>query len=123
MAENIKKWKLEPMEIGIYLPIVGSSSGPFPLNIPKLMPDIPRGIPKVNSPVGLSDGCFCNSSQCKPVVSKTIVFQNFYTVPLHDNRGFKAPLFRSGAVMQVDFENGDVYQAKVNNKVDNSVSF
>lgn len=121
MAENINKWKLEPMEIGIYLPIVGSSGGPFQLNIPKIMPDIPRGIPKVYPPVGLSDGFLCNSSQCKPVVSKTCVYQNFITIPLYDNRDFKKPLFRKGAVMQVDFENGDMYQSHVNNKVDNSV--
>ena len=122
MAENIKKWKLESREIGIFLPIIGSSSGELQLNIPKLMPDIPRGLPKVYPPSGLSDGFLCNSSQCKPRVSNTYTTQNFISVPLYDNREFKNSSFRKGAIVQVDFENDDMYQAHVNNKVDNSTN-
>lgn len=118
MAENIKQWKLEKKEIAIILPKSCGANGDLQVNIPKLMPLISRGKPKVSPPFGLSAGCLCNSGDCKPTVSSQICSQNFITVPHCPNRDFQNGTFYEGDKLYVEFENDDIYQMHTDNSMD-----
>lgn len=90
---------------------VSNSPGSLRCNMPKLMPNIGIGIPKVVI-TSLSDGCFCNSSECKPQVSKVIQTQNFITVNAYGNREVtyksKPPVVNRGDYWTVEVVGGNL---------------
>lgn len=55
------------------------------MNIPKLMPMIPRSKPLTFSE-GLSKGIYCNDDKCKVEPPETITCQNYLTIDRHINQ-------------------------------------
>lgn len=117
---NTEKWEVKYQELAWTAPPSCSTSSPLLLYIPKLMPMIGFGAPKI-TPRGLSDGCYCNAEECKPSVSKTISVQNYCTVPIYDNNEFICSIFYQGARIKVDFFNGSVDEIYATNRIDESV--
>jgi hypothetical protein len=54
------------------------------LNVPKIMPNIPRGEPKM-TPVSIPQGILANDGACKPSISAVKSQQNFLYVPRSEN--------------------------------------
>lgn len=118
---NNKKWKVDNTEIGFYIipPWGSSSANPLKLHIPKIMPLIPRGKPKVTVS-SLNKSCYLNEKSCAPSVPTTVRTQNYISVKQRDNRHFIKPLLRSGSKVYVDIENGNIDTMYISTKVDNS---
>lgn len=117
---NTETWKVKSQELAKTTPSSCSTSSPLRLHIPKLMPMIPFGTPKVTN-ASVSDGCFCNDKACKPSISKSIGTQNYVTVPIYDNNDFICSIFYQGARIKVDFFNGSVDEIYATNRIDESV--
>jgi len=117
---NTEKWEVKSQELARTSPPQCSTSSPLRLHIPKLMPLIGFGAPKVST-ASVSDGCFCNDKACKPSVASTIGTQNYVTVPIYDNNEFQCPIFYQGARVKVDFFNGSVDEIYATNRIDESV--
>lgn len=121
MSSNIKKWKLEDQEIAFYAPKHGSSSdSPLKVYIPKLCPMISSGIPKDNPPSILSTSCYANASECKPIVSSKIKTKNYLEIEMMPNQKFKNDHFWQGDKMVVEIRNGNIYDMRITNKIDES---
>jgi hypothetical protein len=60
----------------------------FLINIPKLMPLIPRAKPATTNIV-IDNNIFVNASDCKPTTSSTITTQNYLTLPRFWNTDFR----------------------------------
>ena len=120
---NIKKWELETYEMAAgYEPVLMGhypTGRPLKLHIPKIMPHISAGTPRI-IPSSLSSGCYANDSSCKPHVPSTVSTQNYITVPFRANRRLSLPWLRIGAPVQVEIANKDVDDIFVSTKVDNS---
>lgn len=118
---NIENWSLGDTEIAKYAPNAGSSNAPsLLLYIPKLMPKIAFGVPKV-TPVPLNKAILINDDACKPAISATISSQNYKTVPRANNRKFARVNFTHGAEIQVSCTEGDPDTLTISTKVDNSI--
>lgn len=117
---NLTEWSLGNYEVGFTItPPYTSSSGPQVLYIPKLMPLITQGKPKVTQAT-LSDSCYINDKPCKPTVAKKISVQNYITVPPQDNRSFSLPVFYPGSRIFVEVRNCNPDKLYVSTKEDNS---
>lgn len=60
----------------------------FYINVPKIMPHINRGKPKV-TPVGIPKGIFINDGACKPQASSVQSQQNYLLIPRFENKDFE----------------------------------
>ena len=117
---NTEKWKVKSQELAKTAPPVCSTSSPLRLYIPKIMPMIGFGAPRITNSY-VSDSCFCNDKACKPSISSNISTQNYVTVPIYDNNEFVCSLFYQGAKIKVDFFNGSVDEIYATNRIDESV--
>lgn len=118
--ENLEEWSLGEFEIAKYsLPIGDPNATTSSLYIPKLMPLISFGSPKV-TPKSLNKSCFVNDDSCKPTPASTINTQNYKTVPKPTNRRFFRVNYTQGEIMQVEIKNGNPDDMYISTKVDNS---
>lgn len=61
----------------------------LPLYVPKLMPKINNGEPKISKLVTKGSRVFKNSSSCKPTVGRILQKQNYITPKLSNNKSWK----------------------------------
>lgn len=119
-SNNLKNWSMGEFEIAKYSPISGDSNASnLQLYIPKLMPLISFGKPKV-TPIPLDKSILENDDSCKPSVNSMIKTQNYRTVPRTNNRKFARIQFLQGAEIQIEVKDGDPDNLYVSTKIDNS---
>ena len=119
MPNNIEKWKIEQYEMGFYAPRHSYTSSPLRLQIPKLIPML-SGIAKISNPENVSDGCFCNAKDCKPIINKTIKHQNYITVPIYKENKFKEAHMRHGDPVKLYIRNHNIYDMWCLDEIDES---
>ena len=61
----------------------------IPLYVPKLMPKIDNGEPKISKLITKGSTVFKNSSTCKPTVKKVLNNQNYITPKLSNNKSWE----------------------------------
>lgn len=87
-GSSTEGYSLNTNEIALNL---DEKEGPYnrslKMNIPKFMPLISHGIKPLTNKSGLSDGLFINAPDCKITTSKTILTQNFLTIPCFQSTG------------------------------------
>lgn len=115
---NITEWGMGNTEVG-FVSQDCSSNGTLLLHIPKLMPAVPFGTPKI-TPVPLSASIFINDEKCKPKPPKTINTQNYLTVPRQEDRFFKRATLKKGSRILVEVQNGNPDGLRVSTKEDPS---
>lgn len=115
---NIEKWELGDSEIGkvCQSPRIYANSN-LQLNIPKLMPLIPLGKPKVTN-ISLSKGCYANANNI--AVSRTIGTQNYITVSHQANRSFRNSYLSQGTTVLVEVHNKNPDTIFISTKIDQS---
>lgn len=115
---NIEKWELGDTEIGkiCISPRVYANSN-LQLNIPKLMPLIPLGRPKVTN-ISLSNSCYANANNI--AISRTIGTQNFITVSHQANRSFSNEYLSYGDTVLVEVHNKNPDTIFLSTKIDSS---
>lgn len=81
---NVSRLSFEVKENEYFYNLVVISPRPSSViaNVPKLMPLIPVGEPRVTKGT-INRSIFCNASECKPVPSHVISLQNYITIPRH----------------------------------------
>lgn len=118
--ENIEEWSMGEYEKAKYSPISGNSNASnLQLYIPKLMPQINFGVPKV-VPLPINKSILVNDEECKPTISTTINTQNYKTVPRTNNRKFGRIELKQGAEVQVEVKDKNPDTMYVSTKIDNS---
>lgn len=119
---NIMEWAMSEYEVAKFAPVSNDANASSQkLYIPKLMPLISFGAPKITSE-SLNKSIFLNADECKISVSSTIQSQNYKTVPKPANRKFERILLTQGVTMQVEVKNGNPDQMYISTKVDPSSS-
>ncbi len=115
---NIEKWELGDAEIGKVCPTPRAyANSSLQLNIPKLMPLIPLGKPKITN-ISLSKGCYANANNI--AVSRTIATQNYITVNHQANRSFRNTYLSHGDTVLVEVHNKNPDTIFISTKIDKS---
>jgi hypothetical protein len=83
----IEEYEINLFEYGINLEPTPNSSPIFKMHIYKLMPLVPRVLPRQIT-VGINNNIFVNEPSCKPTASTTVITQNYITVPRFQNTNF-----------------------------------
>lgn len=122
---NEKLWTLQREEIGLVMWERGiarddANTNPKKVHIPTIMgEELPTKDPVI-IPETLNDSIYVNDTLCKPVVSKTILIQNYITIPHYDNDYFQHKWLSNHAKMKIEVRNGDIDDMHITDRLDES---
>lgn len=123
---NSESWNLSNYEIGYnvergtshnYCGLTGSRN--WNLYIPKIMPLITHGTCKTKT-VALNSSIFINNKDCKPTVSRSVISQNFITVPKHPKATFENKYKKHGIKVEIEVLNDNVDNMRITDTYDES---
>ena len=94
------------------------------VHIPKLMANIPRGLPDT-SKASINSNIFCNDSSCKVNPSSLVTTQNYITINHHKNdhpeftivKDIYGKMTRYNKIL-AEIPNGDIRNIRFTNKMD-----
>ncbi len=124
IGSNIEGWSLNKTEIAYNLEKTAATHGDteasqWKLNVPKIIPLIPVGLPK-ETVAQLSSSIFINDKACKPVVQKSIKTRNYLVATRPANCSFKFQHKKHGIQLEVEILHENLDNLRITNTIDQS---
>ena len=118
---NIQEWEISDYEVGYACvkPYQSANTGKIKVHVPKLMPGVPMGPPKIITE-SLGKSCYINATECMPSIPSTIQTQNYLTIESQRNRRFSRPVLKYGAKVIVEVHNRNPDSLNITTKEDYS---